>query len=54
MAKGKMIYVPPSVMDEVRSIQKEDKEKQRADAFRKMVKYSKVGREAKRILRFRW
>ena len=52
--KGRMIYLPPSILDEVEDIMREDKLKTRAEAFRMMYKYSRVGREAKRIYTLDW
>lgn len=52
--KGRVTYVPPSVFDELDEIRLEDKLGKNADAFKEMVKYSKVGREAKRIFRLRF
>ena len=52
--KGRVTYVPPSVFDELDEIQIEDKVKKKADAFKEMAKYSKVGREARKILRLRF
>lgn len=54
MAKGRIVYVPPSVFDELGEIREEDKLESNADAFKEMAKYSRVGREAKKILRLRF
>lgn len=48
--RGAMVYVPRTVMNEVQSIIVEDNIRIRSRAFEEMVKYSKVGREAKRIM----
>lgn len=54
MAKGRIVYVPPSVFDELVEIKGEDKLESNADAFKEMAKYSKVGREAKKIFSLRF
>jgi len=50
----KRYYIPPSVIDEVNDIKREDDLISRSEAMKKMVKYSRVGRETKRIMRFDW
>lgn len=50
--KGRMIYVPPVIIDEVENIMQEEDLDTRPEAFRKLVKYARVGREAKRLSRF--
>ncbi len=50
--KGKMMYVPPVIIDEVYDLQREDRIPVRADAFKELVKYAQVGREAKRLMTF--
>jgi len=50
--KGRITYVPPSVFDELNDIKKENKLKRNSDAFREMVNYTRVGREAERLYRF--
>ena len=52
--KGQKVYVPPSILEEVEDIKREDKLSSRAEAFRMMYKYSRVGREAKRIYTLDW
>lgn len=47
--KGKMVYVPPSVMEEVDKIKKESDLVIGTEAFRKMAKYSQLGREMEKI-----
>ena len=47
--KGRMIYVPPVIIDEVQDIQREDDIESRPEAFRHLVKYARVGREIKRV-----
>lgn len=54
MAKGRITYVPPSVFDELDQIREEDNLEHNADAFKEMAKYSRVGREAKKILRLKF
>jgi len=52
--KGRMIYVPPIVLEEIFTIKQEEGIDKNSLAFDKMVKYSKVGREAKRIFTLRF
>ena len=47
--KGKNKYVPSIVLIELRDIQREDGIMMEAEAFRKMVKYTRVGRELNRL-----
>jgi len=47
--KGRAIYVPESVFGELDNIMQEDSLSSRSDAFRGMVQYSQIGREARRI-----
>lgn len=52
--RGKVGYIPLSVIDEVEDIKQEDGLVgfgSDALAFNELVKYAKVGREAKRIMR---
>lgn len=51
MRRGQMIYVPPIVIEEVEDILKEDAVSSRADAFKEMTKYAKVGREVNRMMK---
>ena len=46
------MYVPPVVIDELKDISREDDLLFGAEAFRKMVKYTRVGREANRLCDF--
>ena len=46
--KGRMIYVPPSILDEAHKIM-QTKRVKRVQALRDMTKYSRVGREAEAI-----
>ena len=47
--RGKMIYVPRIVIEEVESIQLENDISSRSSAFEKMVKHSRVGRASKSV-----
>lgn len=51
MRKGRMIYVPPTVLDEAELIMQTKQIPDRSDALREMVKYSQVGREAEQIMK---
>lgn len=44
-----MMYVPPNVMDEIDKIKRENDLVVGTEAFRKMVKYSQLGREMEKI-----
>jgi len=50
--KGRHKWCPGSVIDEIEDIKKEEGLHRDADALNKMVKYSQVGREAKRLITF--
>lgn len=52
--KGCKAYVPVSILDEAESIMKEDGVVSRSEAMRSLVKYARVGREAKRIMTLKW
>ena len=52
--KGRVVYVPPNVFDELDSIKRDESICSTADAFREMVKFSRVGREAKKIFTLRF
>lgn len=47
-----MVYIPPVIIDELEDIRREDQIDSRVEAFRKLAKYSRVGREAKRLVNF--
>uniref|UniRef100_A0A6M3IEX5 Uncharacterized protein n=1 Tax=viral metagenome TaxID=1070528 RepID=A0A6M3IEX5_9ZZZZ len=53
MKKGKMVYVPPVILEEAEIIAME-KGLGRADALRQMTNYSRVGREMERIMKLDW
>jgi len=48
--KGRHKWCPASVIDEIEDIKREEGVKRDSDAFVKMVKYTRVGREAKRLI----
>ena len=52
--KGKLGYIPTVIIDELEDIKREDGiplgHGDNAQAFRKMANYTRVGREAKRII----
>ena len=52
--KGKNKYVPPVIIDELDDIKREDNLQSDIEAWQKMTKYTRVGREAKRMFRFDW
>jgi len=47
--KGRLMYCPSSVIDELESIRYDKELDKKCEAFRKMVKYSQVGREMEKI-----
>lgn len=49
LRRGKNQYVPFIVIDELADIKREDSLNANAEAYRKLVKYARVGREVKRI-----
>jgi len=49
--KGKIMYVPPVVLTELNDIMRENKVPNKADAFKEMTKYARVGRETERLMR---
>ena len=56
MSKSLVIRVPRIVIEEIENIKAEEEVQSNQEAFNKLVKYSQVGREARRIARldFRW
>lgn len=51
--RGGNTYVPLNVLDEAESIMREDGLVSRSDGMRAMVKYARIGREAKRIMKMK-
>lgn len=49
--RGRMMYVPPVIIDEIDDIKREDGIQIGAEAQRKLVKYARVGREVNRLRR---
>ena len=47
--KGRMMYVPPVVIEEVEDIKREDCLEQNSDAMKLMTKYARTGREVFRM-----
>ena len=56
MSRSLVVRVPKIVIEEIKNIKDEEDLQNNQEAFHKMVKYSQVGREARRIARldFRW
>ena len=50
--KGRHKWCPAFVIDELQDIKREDGMKNDPDAFKSMVKYARVGREAQRLMTF--
>jgi len=49
--KGKMQYIPPVIIVELDDIMRENKLNNKAQAFKEMAKYTRVGREAERLIK---
>lgn len=49
MIKGRMKYVPPNILDEINNIKTEENVSKDSEAFRRLVDYSRVGREVKKM-----
>lgn len=52
--KGRMVYVPSIVIEEVEDIKREDDIFQGVEAMRRLVKYARVGREVNRMRNLDW
>jgi len=54
--RGRMVYAPPEIINELEDLKAEEQIKSNARAFIKAVDYIKVGREVNRIshLKFKW
>ena len=48
--KGRMTYVPAITIMELEDICREDNIVKKADAFKELTKYARVGRETKRLI----
>ena len=53
---GRMVYVPPEIINELEDLKAEEQIKSNARAFIKAVDYIRVGREVNRVahLKFNW
>ena len=51
--RGKRAWIPAVVLDEITDIKQVDGIHSNAEAMRKMVKYTRVGREVKQMAHFR-
>ena len=49
--KGRMVYVPSIVIDEIEDIKQEEDIIIGSEAFRKLVKHARIGREVDRLRR---
>lgn len=45
MAKGRIIYVPPILIEELDNVMKEERLTVKTEGFRKIVNYSRLGRQ---------
>ena len=45
------MYVPPAVITELDDIMRENQINSKADAFKDLTKYARVGREAERLMK---
>ena len=50
--RGRIKYLPKIVITEMEDIKREDELSMDCEAFRKMVQYARVGREARRLTTF--
>lgn len=48
-AKGRVKYVPPSVVQELESIKKANEIFKDSDGFKDMVRYARIGREIEAV-----
>ena len=49
--KGKKLYVPPVLIDEIEDIKREESLVGNSEAMRKVVEHARVGREVERIVK---
>ena len=49
--RGRMMYVPNVVIEQLEDLKQEENILSRPEAFRSMAKYSEVGREVKRVMK---
>ena len=49
--KGKKLYVPPVLIDEIEDIKREESLDGNSVAMRKMVEHARVGREVERLVK---
>jgi len=56
MGRARVMWMPKIVIEELEDLKKEEQVARNQDAFRLMVKYTRVGREFNRIkhLNFKW
>ena len=52
--RGRYKYIPSIVVEELEDIKMEDDILSDAEAFRKMAKHARIGREVERIAKFRF
>lgn len=52
--RGRAVFAPGIVIEEINDIMREDNIFEQSEAFRKLVKYSREGREVGRILNLNW
>ena len=48
--KGKILWVPATTINELTNIKKENNLHKDSDAFRRMEEFSRVGREARKMM----
>ena len=54
MKRGKTAYIPKCVIEEIEDIKREDDLFSSGEAMRKLIKYARIGRETKRIMKLDW
>lgn len=52
--RGKTVWIPKCLLDELLDIKREDEVYSLNEAQRKLVKYAQVGRELNRLRRWNW
>lgn len=54
MAKGRLLYVPGCMVEELDEVMKQTQLKKKSKALVELAKYSRVGREAEKIIKLRF
>ena len=54
LVKGRIVYVPSILVNEVDDIRREENIIKKSIAMRKLVEHARVGREVQRLIRLDW